>query len=330
MTRKSARHDETNESVSWRPWGATWGCARSGASVASARRCAGSSSTSRTTRSSACAATQIIRCRMGIRARRAGRCHRCTTILIASSSRSCRSTARCNRCRGMRASTISAPVSGRSSTSTVRRPSGCSSAAATVWTRPGTGWPRRLHGAIGTPAKFSPLTIDGTAKVLISDLVGGSAALSARPDYDEASFVMYFGSNPVVSHGHSVAIPDPVSFIRELRQHAEVWVVDPRSSETARLATHHLAPRPGTDYVVLAFLVREMLRRGADHDTVAHRVSDVDALGGRSRAVRSRRRGPDRGRASPKSSRSCSMRCAAPDGWPSRPGPASRWRPAPT
>ena len=30
-----------------------------------------------------------------------------------------------------------------------------------------------LHAAIGTPAKFSPLTIDGTAKPLISDLVGG-------------------------------------------------------------------------------------------------------------------------------------------------------------
>ena len=37
-----------------------------------------------------------------------------------------------------------------------------------------------LHAAIGTPAKFSPLTIDGTAKVLISDLVGGSTAL-VRP-----------------------------------------------------------------------------------------------------------------------------------------------------
>ena len=33
-----------------------------------------------------------------------------------------------------------------------------------------------LHRAIGTPAKFSPLTIDGTAKTLVSDLVGGSVA----------------------------------------------------------------------------------------------------------------------------------------------------------
>ena len=30
-----------------------------------------------------------------------------------------------------------------------------------------------LFGAIGTPAKFSPLTIDGTAKTLVSHLVGG-------------------------------------------------------------------------------------------------------------------------------------------------------------
>jgi anaerobic selenocysteine-containing dehydrogenase len=48
-----------------------------------------------------------------------------------------------------------------------------------------------LYAAIGTPAKFSPLTIDGTAKVLVSDLVGGSAALSVRPDYDRAKLVMF-------------------------------------------------------------------------------------------------------------------------------------------
>ncbi len=116
-----------------------------------------------------------------------------------------------------------------------------------------------LHAAIGTPAKFSPLTIDGTAKVLVSDLVGGSVTLNPRPDYDHARFVMYVGSNPVVSHGHTVAIPDPITFIRDLRSRAEVWVLDPRRTETALLAGHHLAPQPGTDYAVLAFLVRETL-----------------------------------------------------------------------
>jgi anaerobic selenocysteine-containing dehydrogenase len=135
-----------------------------------------------------------------------------------------------------------------------------------------------LHGALGTPARFSPLTIDGTAKVLVSDLVGGSAALNARPDYDHARFVMYVGSNPVVSHGHTVAIPDPVTMIRGLTSRGEVWVVDPRRTETARLATHHLAPRPGTDYAVLAFLVRELLRDGADREVLEHHTVDSEIL----------------------------------------------------
>ena len=135
-----------------------------------------------------------------------------------------------------------------------------------------------LHGAIGTPAKFSPLTIDGTAKVLISDLVGGAVALSGRPDLDHAELVLVIGTNPVVSHGHSVAIPDPVSALRDLTGRAELWVIDPRRSETARLATRHLAPRPGTDYALLAFLVRELLRDGADPGVLAERVQGVDEL----------------------------------------------------
>ena len=130
-----------------------------------------------------------------------------------------------------------------------------------------------LHAAIGTPAKFSPLTIDGTAKVLMAELMGGSSALTGRPDYDNATFAVFIGSNPVVSHGHTVGLPNPRGAIRDLAKHAEVWVVDPRYTETARLASHHLAPRPGTDYAVLAYLVREVLRDG-----VRAPAQDVDAL----------------------------------------------------
>ncbi|HKP43148.1 molybdopterin-containing oxidoreductase family protein [Mycobacterium sp.] len=132
---------------------------------------------------------------------------------------------------------------------------------------------QQLHAAIGTPAKFSPLTIDGTAKVLISDLMAGSQALTGRPDYDNATFVMMIGSNPVVSHGHTVGLPNPRGAIRELAKHAEVWVWDPRYTETARLATHHLAPRPGADFAVLAFLVREVLCDGINAP-----AQDVDGL----------------------------------------------------
>lgn len=117
-----------------------------------------------------------------------------------------------------------------------------------------------LHRAIGTPARFSPLTIDGTAKVLVSDLVGGYPGLNPHVDVEHVELVVFAGVNPVVSHGHTSAMPDPVSRLRALRSNAEVWVLDPRRTETARLASHHLAARPGTDYAVFAFLVRELLR----------------------------------------------------------------------
>ena len=132
-----------------------------------------------------------------------------------------------------------------------------------------------LHAAIGTPAKFSPLTIDGTAKVLVAELMGGTQAMTGRPDYDNATFAMFIGSNPVVSHGHTVGLPNPRGAIRDLAERAEVWIVDPRRTETARMATHHLAPRPGTDYAVLAYLVREVLRDGADPAVPSQ---DVDRL----------------------------------------------------
>jgi anaerobic selenocysteine-containing dehydrogenase len=135
-----------------------------------------------------------------------------------------------------------------------------------------------LFAAIGTPAKFSPLTVDGTAKALVSHLVGGFPGFTSHIDYERARLVLYIGVNPVVSHGHNIALPDPVSAIRAVRGHAEVWVLDPRTTETARLVSRHLAPRPGTDYAVLAFLIRELLQDGADREVLEHRTIGRDEL----------------------------------------------------
>ncbi len=135
-----------------------------------------------------------------------------------------------------------------------------------------------LHAAIGTPARFSPLTIDGTAKVLIAHQMGGFPGLSAHVDHERARLVLYLGINPIVSHGHGTGLPDPVTELRALRDHAEIWVVDPRRTETAQLAGHHIAPRPGTDHAILAYLVRELLRDDARRDVLAGRAVGRDAL----------------------------------------------------
>jgi anaerobic selenocysteine-containing dehydrogenase len=106
--------------------------------------------------------------------------------------------------------------------------------------------------------------------------VGGFPGLSGHVDFARAQLVVFMGTNPIVSHGHNIGLLP--SALRTLRSRAEVWVVDPRRTETARLATRHLAPRPGSDYAVLAYLVREVLRDGADRELLEHRTVGVEAL----------------------------------------------------
>jgi len=55
---------------------------------------------------------------------------------------------------------------------------------------------------LGAPPKFSPLTIDGTAKVLASTLIGGFPGLNPKTDYENVHMLLYVGVNPMVSHGH--------------------------------------------------------------------------------------------------------------------------------
>jgi anaerobic selenocysteine-containing dehydrogenase len=133
-----------------------------------------------------------------------------------------------------------------------------------------------LQAAIGTPAKFSPLTIDGTAKTLVSTLVGGFPGFSVRPDYDAVKLVIFIGINPMISHGHTVAMPNPAPIIKEAAARGEVWVIDPRFSDTAGFASRHMAPLPGTDYAVLAFLIRELLADAAWRP--AQPVAGLEAL----------------------------------------------------
>jgi Molybdopterin oxidoreductase Fe4S4 domain/Molybdopterin oxidoreductase len=67
-----------------------------------------------------------------------------------------------------------------------------------------------LYAALGTHARFSPLTIDGTAKVLVSDLVGGFPGLNPHVDNEGTKLVVYVGVNPTATR-RQCPIPCPPS-----------------------------------------------------------------------------------------------------------------------
>jgi anaerobic selenocysteine-containing dehydrogenase len=143
---------------------------------------------------------------------------------------------------------------------------------------PGYTLADRFFRKLGTPCLYSDLTIDNSSKFLAAEMVCGFPGMLPKVDQEGATFVLFLGINPVISHGHMGGYVDPISFIRRVRERGQVWVLDPRRSESARLATRHLAPRAGTDHVVLAHLVRELLRDGADHEYLARCATGVDEL----------------------------------------------------
>jgi anaerobic selenocysteine-containing dehydrogenase len=135
-----------------------------------------------------------------------------------------------------------------------------------------------LLAAIGTRSRYTPITIDCPSKLLVAELVGGNMGLVPVPDYDRAQLLLYVGSNPVVSHGSFHGLCDPVSYLREVKARGEIWVIDVRRTETGRLATRHIRPRPGTDVAILGHAVRELLLDGAAHEHLALRSTGSEAL----------------------------------------------------
>ena len=177
---------------------------------------------------------------------------------------------------------------------------------------------------LGSHQRYSALSIDCPSKFLVPQLMAG-VQLQFAPDLDRTDLLLAIGVNTVVSHGHGLMVSNPLGHLRDLRARgAKLVVVDPRRSETAHHADLHLAPRPGTDPFVVAFLVRGALARGGDQ-------AFLGALRGQRRrraAARARRAvrrgddGDDRRSGGRRAATRWTPWSPRPRGWRSRPAPA--------
>jgi anaerobic selenocysteine-containing dehydrogenase len=139
----------------------------------------------------------------------------------------------------------------------------------------------RFLSVLGSHQKYTATTIDTPSKPLLAEIIGGWSGLTPIWDHESSKLLLLFGSNPVVSHGHSNAIPDPVRRFREFQANGgSICVIDPRRTETATLADHHLQIAPGTDWLVLGWLVRNLLSRHRAASTLSERTSGHEALVG--------------------------------------------------
>lgn len=116
---------------------------------------------------------------------------------------------------------------------------------------------RHLSEALATLRVFSAITMDQFPKVVSSRLMYGNGALLPIPDVDRTDFFLVLGGNPLVSQGSLMSAPDMKGRLRALRDRGgKLVVVDPRRTETARVADEHLFIRPGTDAFFLLAMIQ--------------------------------------------------------------------------
>ena len=107
-----------------------------------------------------------------------------------------------------------------------------------------------------TRNKFSATSVDQLPHQLLAHLMYGHQLLLPIPDIDRTSYFLVFGANPMASNGSLMTVPDFPGRLRALkRRGGRMVVLDPRRTETAKVATAHHFVRPGSDaWVVLAML----------------------------------------------------------------------------
>jgi anaerobic selenocysteine-containing dehydrogenase len=113
-----------------------------------------------------------------------------------------------------------------------------------------------LSETLGTRARFSATSLDQLPQMLAALQVFGHQALLAVPDVDRTDFLLIMGGNPVVSNGSIMTAPGIEDRLRKIRARGgKIVVVDPRRSETAKLADAHHFIRPGADALLLMALL---------------------------------------------------------------------------
>ncbi|HWM06497.1 MAG TPA: molybdopterin-dependent oxidoreductase, partial [Actinophytocola sp.] len=107
-----------------------------------------------------------------------------------------------------------------------------------------------------TRNRYSATSVDQLPHQLVAHLMYGHQLFLPVPDIDRTSHLLVFGANPMASNGSLWTVPDFPNRLRELKARGgRLVVLDPRRTETAKVATEHHFIRPGSDaYVLLAML----------------------------------------------------------------------------
>ncbi len=135
----------------------------------------------------------------------------------------------------------------------------------------------RLMRGLGSQYQYSALGQEFSGAFWVIGRAHGKQYLHDGPDVDNTDVLLVLGWNGMQSH----QIPQAPRKLQRLSKDQDkvLIVVDPRLSESAKLADIHLPIRPGTDSLLLKAMIAIILKEGWENkDYLACRTSGFDAV----------------------------------------------------
>jgi anaerobic selenocysteine-containing dehydrogenase len=117
-----------------------------------------------------------------------------------------------------------------------------------------------LIKALGSENRFSATSADQLPHHFVSWAMFGHQMTLPIPDIDRIEYFLIIGGNPLASNGSMMTVPNVAHRLKNIQKRGgKVIVIDPRKTETAKIADEHIFIKPGTDALLLLAIIHEIL-----------------------------------------------------------------------
>ena len=133
---------------------------------------------------------------------------------------------------------------------------------------------------VGSASMFASATQDCSNKFAVAHQVNGFPLTQPFPDLDNTECLIIVGANPAISKWSFLQVSNPIRRLKEVQARgAKIFVVDPRRTETAKVAGEHVFIRPNTDvFFYLSFLHELLATTELDRARIDAYMSGFDEL----------------------------------------------------
>ncbi len=119
--------------------------------------------------------------------------------------------------------------------------------------------------SLQTQQKYTATSVDQLPHHIASLKMFGHHMLIPIPDIDHTDFMLIIGANPVISNGSLMTAPDFTKRLKAIQKRGgEFVVIDPRFTETAKIANQYLTIKPGKDALLLLALIHVIFDENLD------------------------------------------------------------------